>query len=95
MFDEQRSVQKGPNAVLLPVSDNTTGKVYVAVVALPNITVASGEDVCIDYGLPYWRSRRSLARMLQVNWVLTGLSGHQQCCPECLKVACAPYVGTD
>ena len=67
MFDEQCSVQGGPNAVLLPVSDNTTGKVYVAVVALRGITVASGEDVCIDYGLPYWRSRRSLDRMLQAS----------------------------
>jgi hypothetical protein len=68
MFDEQRSVE--PNAVLLPVSDNTTGKVYVAVVALRNITVASGEDICIDYGLAYWNSRRDMERMLQASWVL-------------------------
>jgi hypothetical protein len=68
MFDEQRSVQGGPNAALLPISNNTTGKVYVAVVALRDITVVSGEDVCIDYQLPYWRNRRNLERMLQASW---------------------------
>jgi hypothetical protein len=68
MFDEKRSVEGGPNAVLLPVSDNTTGKVYVAVVALRDITVASGEDICVDYGLQYWRNRRSLDRMLQAGF---------------------------
>jgi SET domain-containing protein len=68
LFDQQRGVK--PNAALLPVSDNTTGKVYVAVVALRDIAVASGEDICIDYGLAYWRSRRDMERMLQASWVL-------------------------
>jgi hypothetical protein len=71
MFDDERSLNE-PNAVLLPVSDNTTGKVYVAVVALRDIIVASGEDVSIDYELQYWRNRRSLEQMLQASWVLVG-----------------------
>ena len=73
LFDQQPA-ERGvkPNAALLPVSDNTTGKVYVAVVALGDITVAAGEpeDICIDYGLAYWHSRRDMERMLQASWVL-------------------------
>jgi SET domain-containing protein len=67
MFDQQRAVQEGPNAALVPVSDNSTGKVYVAVVALRSITAASQEDICIDYGPTYWRNRRSLDKMLQAS----------------------------
>jgi hypothetical protein len=46
------SIAGGPNALLLPLSDNSSGKVYCAVVALRGI--AAGEEVCIDYGADYW-----------------------------------------
>jgi hypothetical protein len=46
------SVAWGPNALLLPLSDNSSGKVYCAVIALRSI--AAGEEVCIDYGKAYW-----------------------------------------
>jgi hypothetical protein len=50
--DAGRSVAGSGNAMLLPFSDNSSGKVYCAVIALR--CIAAGEQVCIDYGAAYW-----------------------------------------
>jgi hypothetical protein len=55
------------NAMLLPFSDNDTGRVYVAVLTLRDVTVAAGEDMCIDYGDEnYWNVKRDHAEYLQL-----------------------------
>jgi hypothetical protein len=58
-----RSVPGGANAMLLPLSDNSSGRVYCAVVALPRC--AADEEVCIDYGDAYWE----VSRVAFVSWV--------------------------
>jgi hypothetical protein len=62
--DKQRSSK--PNAMLLPFSDNSTGRVYVAVVALQDITVASREDICFNYGDAYWSDKADHESYLQL-----------------------------
>jgi hypothetical protein len=58
---EQHSsnVPDGPNAMQLPLSDNSSGRVYCAVMALRGI--AANEEVCIDYGGAYWEVSRVFA----------------------------------
>ena len=46
------------NACLVAFSDNTTGKVFVAVIALRDIAV--DEEIAIDYGASsYWSAKRT------------------------------------
>jgi hypothetical protein len=67
------SVPTGPNAALLPFSDNDSGKVYVAVVALRDITAGSGEDICIDYGESYWEVVREQDSCNQIAELKVGM----------------------
>jgi SET domain-containing protein len=64
-------VAGGANAMLLPFSDNSSGKVYCAVIALRDI--AAQEEVCLDYGNAYWE-------VSQVS------SLHRLCCYRLLHV---------
>jgi hypothetical protein len=54
-FSQRHSVADGPNAMLVPLSDNNTGKVYCAVIALQDFQ--PGEELCIDYGVACWQVR--------------------------------------
>jgi SET domain-containing protein len=60
----------GQNAMLLPFSDNSSGKVYCGVVALRD--VQPGEELCIDYGVAYWQVRLKQQQQQQ--------QGLQTCC---------------
>lgn len=50
--------RQGPNVMFFPFSFNSTGKVYVAVVALRDI--AAGQELLIDYGPEYWAGHVAL-----------------------------------
>jgi hypothetical protein len=51
--DVGRSFAGGANCMLLPLSDNESGKVYCAVMALR--VIQAGQELCTDYGAAYWQ----------------------------------------
>jgi hypothetical protein len=63
------------SAALLGFSDNTTGKLFVAVIATS--AIASGAEVCVDYGEGYWRETEAMEGTLRVARGLVAGEGEQ------------------